>query len=75
MSNLDPLSRTKLSLPFIRPSLVSRQQLHEKIMQGMRRPPTLIIAPAGKQDWTELREEARQNIFRRLKSIGIADIE
>lgn len=63
MSNLDPLIRTKLGLPFKRTSLVSRPQLQEKIAQGLHRPLTLIIALAGKQDWTELREEARQYVF------------
>jgi LuxR family maltose regulon positive regulatory protein len=42
-----PLILTKLCLPFIRPSLVTRQHLLEQLLQGLRGPLTLIIAPAG----------------------------
>jgi LuxR family transcriptional regulator, maltose regulon positive regulatory protein len=47
MHNSDPLIHTKLSSPFIRPSLVTRPRLQEQIVQGLRGPLTLIIAPAG----------------------------
>jgi LuxR family maltose regulon positive regulatory protein len=47
MQKTDPLIRTKLHLPFTRPELVPRLRLQEKIMQGLRSPLTLIIAPAG----------------------------
>jgi phytoene desaturase len=29
----------------------------------------------GEQDWAEIRDKARQHIFRRLKSLGITDLE
>jgi phytoene desaturase len=29
----------------------------------------------GEQDWAELRDEARQQVFRRLSSVGITDLE
>lgn len=29
----------------------------------------------GKQDWAAMREEARQHVFRRLRTIGITDLE
>lgn len=47
MQKVDPLIRTKLSLPFIRPDLVSRPRLQARIMQGLSGPLTLITAPAG----------------------------
>jgi len=47
MPKLDTLIRTKLSLPFIRPALVPRPRLQERVAQGLRRPLTLIAAPAG----------------------------
>ena len=47
MQKADTLIRTKLRLPFIRPGLVSRPRLQERITQGLRGPLTLITAPAG----------------------------
>lgn len=47
MNKTDPLIRTKLRRPFIRPSLVHRPRLQEQIVQGLRGPLTLVIAPAG----------------------------
>jgi LuxR family transcriptional regulator, maltose regulon positive regulatory protein len=47
MQNRDPLIRTKLRLPFIRPGLVSRPRLQEQIAHGLCGPLTLITAPAG----------------------------
>ncbi|HET9905049.1 MAG TPA: LuxR C-terminal-related transcriptional regulator [Anaerolineales bacterium] len=43
----DPLIHTKLCPPFIRPALVPRPRLQEQMVQGLRGPLTLIIAPAG----------------------------
>lgn len=47
MQNSDPLLRTKIRLPSTRLNLVPRPRLREKILQGLRGPLTLIIAPAG----------------------------
>lgn len=47
METTDPLIRTKLRRPFIRPSLVHRPRLQEQIAQGLCGPLTLVIAPAG----------------------------
>ena len=33
------------------------------------------LSENGLQDWSELREEARQHVFRRLRTLGITDIE
>ena len=29
----------------------------------------------GKQDWSEIRDQAREHVFRRLKTLGITDLE
>ncbi len=47
MPRSDPLIRTKLRLPFIRPSLVPRARLQARIEEGVRGPLTLVVAPAG----------------------------
>jgi len=47
MQKADTFIRTKLRLPFIRPELVPRPQLRERIAQGLRGPLTLVTAPAG----------------------------
>ncbi len=47
MPQTDPLIRTKLRLPFIRPGLVSRPRLQVQIALGLGGPLTLITAPAG----------------------------
>jgi len=47
MQKSDPLIRTKLHLPFIRPNLVPRPRLQARIVEGLRCPLTLIVAPAG----------------------------
>lgn len=47
MPKTNPLIRTKLRLPFIRQSLVSRARLQSRIMEGLRGPLTLVTAPAG----------------------------
>lgn len=47
MQKSDPLIRTKLRLPVIRPNLVSRPRLNEQIAQGLRGLLTVITAPAG----------------------------
>lgn len=38
---------TKISLPFIRPSLVGRSRLQQQMALGLRVPLTVVIAPAG----------------------------
>jgi LuxR family maltose regulon positive regulatory protein len=43
----DPLLMTKLSVPFVRPSLVARPGLSEKLDEGLERKLTLLSAPAG----------------------------
>jgi hypothetical protein len=45
MQKADPLIRTKLHLPFIRPGLVSRPRLKEPIAQGLCGPLAPISAP------------------------------
>jgi len=47
MQSLDTLIRTKLRLPLTRPGLVARPRLQARIAEGLRRPLTLITAPAG----------------------------
>jgi LuxR family transcriptional regulator, maltose regulon positive regulatory protein len=47
MERTDPLIRTKLRLPFIRPSLVPRPRLQARIAEGLAYPLTLVVAPAG----------------------------
>jgi len=47
MQKADTLIRTKLHLPFTRPSLVHRPRLQAQIAEGLRGPLTLITAPAG----------------------------
>jgi LuxR family maltose regulon positive regulatory protein len=42
-----PLLATKLHIPELRPDLVSRKSLIERLNKGMRRKLTLISAPAG----------------------------
>ncbi len=47
MQEADTLIRTKLHVPFTRPGLVPRPRLQARVAEGLRRPLTLIIAPAG----------------------------
>jgi LuxR family maltose regulon positive regulatory protein len=47
MQKIDLLIRTKLRSPFTRPELVPRPRLQARVMEGVRGPLTLIIAPAG----------------------------
>jgi LuxR family maltose regulon positive regulatory protein len=47
MTKADPLIRTKLRIPFTRPGVVPRPRLQARMMEGLRGPLTLIIAPAG----------------------------
>ncbi|MEW6405858.1 MAG: LuxR C-terminal-related transcriptional regulator [Chloroflexota bacterium] len=47
MQKSDPLIRTKLHLPLIRPSLVPRPRLQGQIVQGLHGLLTLVVAPAG----------------------------
>ncbi len=47
MEKIDPLIRTKLRPPFTRRELVHRPRLQARIAEGLRRPLTLITAPAG----------------------------
>jgi LuxR family transcriptional regulator, maltose regulon positive regulatory protein len=47
MQKPDTLIRTKLHLPTIRPGLVLRPRLQERILQGLGGPLTLLAAPAG----------------------------
>src|SRR5512142_2468438 len=47
MQTSKALIRTKMRLPFIQASLVSRTRLQERIAEGLRGPLTLITAPAG----------------------------
>jgi len=42
-----PLLRTKLYIPPVRPELVPRPRLIERLDAGLHRKPTLISAPAG----------------------------
>ena len=42
-----PLLQTKLYLPPVRPELVPRPRLIERLNEGLRRKLTLISAPAG----------------------------
>jgi LuxR family maltose regulon positive regulatory protein len=44
---VDTLIRTKLHLPFTRPDLVPRPRLQARVKEGLRRPLTLVTAPAG----------------------------
>jgi LuxR family transcriptional regulator, maltose regulon positive regulatory protein len=44
---LQPLLRTKTTIPPIRPRPVRRARLLERLQEGMRRALTLVIAPAG----------------------------
>ncbi|HDQ70598.1 MAG TPA: helix-turn-helix transcriptional regulator, partial [Chloroflexi bacterium] len=43
----DTLIRTKLRQPFVRSELVLRPRLQARVAEGLRRPLTLITAPAG----------------------------
>jgi LuxR family maltose regulon positive regulatory protein len=47
MQKTDTLIRTKLRLPFVRLELVPRPRLQAWVTEGLRRPLTLITAPAG----------------------------
>jgi LuxR family maltose regulon positive regulatory protein len=47
MPQADTLIRTKLRRPFTRPALVPRPRLQARIAEGLRRPLTLVTAPAG----------------------------
>jgi LuxR family maltose regulon positive regulatory protein len=47
MQEANTLIRTKLHRPFTRPDLVSRPRLQARIAEGLRRPLTLVAAPAG----------------------------
>ncbi len=47
MQKPETLIRTKLRMPFTRQELVPRPRLQEQVMQGLRGPLTLVIAPAG----------------------------
>lgn len=47
MQTADQLIRTKLRPPLIRPGLISRPRLQERVAQGLSGPLTLITAPAG----------------------------
>jgi LuxR family maltose regulon positive regulatory protein len=47
MQKADTLIRTKLRLPFTRLELIPRPRLQARIMEGLCRPLTVIIAPAG----------------------------
>ncbi len=42
-----PLLTTKLYIPLVRPGLVSRPRLIERLNEGLMRKLTLISAPAG----------------------------
>ncbi len=43
----DPLLRTKLYIPPVRPELVARPRLIERLNAGLHRKLTLVSAPAG----------------------------
>lgn len=47
LDNQNPLIRTKFRMPFVRPNLVERPRLRTQIAEGLKRPLTLVIAPAG----------------------------
>ncbi len=47
MNQTDPLIRTKLHPPYVRPELVTRNRLVDQIALGLSGPLTLITAPAG----------------------------
>ena len=48
-----PLLQTKLYIPPIRPELVSRPRLIERLNAGLHRKLTLISAPAGSFDYAQ----------------------
>ena len=47
MQKADSLIRTKLHRPFTGPGVVPRPRLQERLAEGLHRPLTLIVAPAG----------------------------
>ena len=47
MQKIDTLIRTKLRPPFTRAVLVPRPRLEARIVEGLRGPFTLVVAPAG----------------------------
>ena len=55
-----PLLKTKLYIPPVRPELVSRPRLIERLNAGLQRKLTLISAPAGFGKTTLLSEWASQ---------------
>lgn len=52
-----PLLKTKLYIPPVRPELVSRPRLIERLTAGLHRKLTLISAPAGFGKTTLLSEQ------------------
>jgi phytoene dehydrogenase-like protein len=42
---------------------------------GRRKSPVGHISENGEQNWGELRDKARKHVFRRLRTLGISDIE
>jgi len=54
-----PLLKTKLYIPSVRPELVSRPRLIERLNAGLHRKLTLISAPAGFGKTTLLSETTR----------------
>lgn len=47
MTRTNTLIRTKLNIPYIRPELVHRPRLQEKVLRSLDGPLTLVTAPAG----------------------------
>ena len=56
-----PLLTTKLYIPLVRPELVSRQRLIERLNAGLNRRLTLVSAPAGYGKTTLLSDWAHRN--------------
>jgi LuxR family maltose regulon positive regulatory protein len=63
-----PLLQTKLHIPFVRPELVSRPRLIERLNAGLHRKLTLLSAPAGFGKTTLVAEWVRS-----LSEAGTAD--
>ena len=59
---ITPLLTTKLYIPRVRPELVSRPRLIERLNDGLHRKLTLISAPAGFGKTTLLSEWASQRV-------------
>ncbi len=66
-----PLLKTKLYIPPVRPELVSRPRLLERLNAGLHRKLTLISAPAGFGKTTLLSEWINSGVRSRQYEVGI----